>query len=175
MGRVPSHPNPSGLLAGTRFPLLPPSASSRECAGKCPAKQPLLSALGAHPAAGPCPLALNGSCGRHIRTSTLRASGMPFWDPRHTLQGSGIPVPSKEIFLPLKGKLSGRSQKPSAARSYSDISLPAFITSPMVVLAGGLGTKSGEGLWWELPWVQRDTERQTEQAKKGRRGRRTQI
>lgn len=40
-----------------------------------------------------------------------------------------------------------RGRKPSGTRSYSDISLPAVVTSPMVVLAGGLGTKSGEGLW----------------------------
>lgn len=86
--------------------------------------------------------------GRHGRTSNLGASGIPLWDPWHTLQGSGVPGSSKEkMFLPLEAKLLRRGRKPSGTRSYSDISLPAVVTSPMVVLAGGLGTKSGEGLW----------------------------
>lgn len=71
-----------------------------------------------------------------------------------TLPASRIPVASQEkMFLPLKAKLFRRGQKPSAARSYRDISLPAFLTSPMAVGAPALGIQSGEGLWWELPWV----------------------
>ena len=89
-----------------------------------------------------------------------------------TLPGSGTAVPSLEkMFLPLKAKLFRRGQKPSAARSYRDISLPAFRTSSMAVGAPALGIKSGQGLGWELPWVKGDPERETEQAERGRRAR----
>lgn len=167
MGRVPSSHEHSRILSGLPSLLLS-SSSWRMCS-----KATFAVCSGSPPSCWTLP----SSLGRHSRSSTLAASGIALWGPWHTLQWAGIPASSKEkMFLPFKAKFS-KGRDPSGARSYNDIPLPASITSSRAALPPGLGkNKNQERVFgWELPQEKRDTGREKEQTKEGRRERRTQM
>lgn len=127
-GQGPFQPQAFQDSVHSSLPFSSSLDSSWECARKCPAKRPWLSAPGAHTASGPwhLQLHLHSSLERLGRTSTPGASVIQLWDPWHTQQWSGIPLSSKEkCSCPLRQNSDGAENQVEQALTMISLNQPS--------------------------------------------------